>query len=141
LPFPDIEALLKEGKIKGGPMTPYQIKAIMDAFNENPDRWGQVRDKSDELKAFFLGLRAYNVDPRISVTKFQGRMKGKIAEIEKEYGKWLSANAGAKKETILAKRDTYQARIKEYEDRIRKSADFIKKLMEKANLELRYKMP
>jgi hypothetical protein len=141
LPFPDIEALLKEGKIKGGPMTPYQIKAIMDAFNENPDRWGQVRDKGDELRAFFLGLRAYNVDPRISVEKFQGRMKGKIAEIEKEYSKWLSANAGAKKETILAKRDTYQTRIGEYEDKIRKSTDFIKKLMDKANLELRYKMP
>lgn len=129
-PLPSLKALLK-GEIRPGALTGYQLKAIINAYNQEPDRYGRVKSLPEELKNFFTGLRTWNVEPDKLVLQSIRAEKAKIFEATDNYKAWLRQNPKAPawekkehkddflryvnqvKEKILNLRDLYNRMAKE----------------------------
>lgn len=93
-PIPAIEGLLK-GEIKPGNLTGYQIKTIIDAYNEITDKYGRVKDLPEEIKNFLTGIRTWRVYPEIIVTNYLKSKKYDITQQKSDFRKWLINNPKA----------------------------------------------
>ena len=90
-PIPNLEGLLK-GDVRPGNLTGPQIKAVIDAFNGQPDQYGRTKQLPEEIKNFFTGIRTWDVDPEKLLAQAAIQRSGQIRELQGEYARWLRKN-------------------------------------------------
>jgi len=123
-PIPSAKSLtesLRAGKFepRAGALTGYQMKALIDAWNQEPDKYGRVRILSEEIKGFFTGLRTWNVEPDKVLLQSHRAIKSEAMQLRGDYFNWLANNKMAPEWEI---KDRREKMMKEYD-----------KLLEKAN--------
>jgi hypothetical protein len=91
MPIPSLEGLL-HGDVRPGNLTGQQIKAIIDAYNGQPDQYGRVKQLPEEIKNFFTGIRTWDVDPEKLLAQAAIQRSGQIRDLQGEYAKWLRKN-------------------------------------------------
>lgn len=99
-PIPSFKSLsesLKAGAFKprAGKLTGYQIKAIIDAYNQEPDSYQRVRSLPEEVKNFFTGLRTWDVDPEKELTRYIKSKRNELHAIESNAKYWMKTNTKA----------------------------------------------
>lgn len=111
MPIPSITALLKEeGKLRPGPLTGYQVKILLDSYNEISDKYGKVRYFPEELKNFLTGIRTFQMFPEIIITNRISQLSGDINRVKRNYNRWTTNNPDApqwekdKQEKLFEKR-------------------------------------
>ena len=96
MPIPNLEGLL-QGDIRPGNLTGPQVKAIIDAYNQQPDQYGRVKDLPEEVKNFFTGIRSWNVEPEALLAQAAVVRNAQIRELQSELGSWIRKNSKAPK--------------------------------------------
>ena len=94
MPIPSLQGLL-QGDIRPGNLTGPQIKAVIDAFNQQPDQYGRVKKLPEEVKNFFTGIRTWNVEPEKLLAQAAIQRVGQIIELQSEFTSWLRKNTKA----------------------------------------------
>jgi hypothetical protein len=122
-PIPDMEAFMKgdwsPGKnLQPGPLTGPQVKAIIDAYNENPDRFGRIKHLPEEIKNFLTGLRTWDVNPIQLIYQTYRKKKFERDEIIKELMTWAGAHQKAQPWQIEQKREEIQEKAKKLADEL-----------------------
>ncbi len=89
-PIPDLEGLLK-GKIRGGKLTPPQIKSLLDAWENKQraktgeplkaGRFQEPREFTPELVAFLTGIRTWTVNPEYILKNKLLELRGKSSDL------------------------------------------------------------
>ena len=80
------------GNIRPGKLTGPQIKAVIDAYNGQPDPYGRVKQLPEEIKNFFSGIRTWDVDPEKLLAQAAIQRDAQIRLLRGEYAKWLRKN-------------------------------------------------
>ena len=80
------------GNIRPGKLTGPQIKAVIDAYNGQPDPYGRVKQLPEEIKNFFSGIRTWDVDPEKLLAQAAIQRDVQIRLLRGEYAKWLRKN-------------------------------------------------
>jgi len=125
MPIPNLEGLLK-GDLRPGNLTGPQIKSIIDAFNQQPDQYGRVKDLPEEIKNFFTGIRTWSVEPEKLLAQAAVVRNSQIREIQGELSSWLRKNSKAPKWEI----ENHTKKFREQVDRIAAELGDIKTLRE-----------
>jgi hypothetical protein len=112
MPIPSLEGLLK-GDVRPGALTGPQIKAIIDAFNGQPDAYGRVKELPEEIKNFFTGIRTWSVEPEKLLAQAAAIRVGQIRELQSELTRWVRRNSKAPQWEI-------ENQTKKFKDRIEK---------------------
>jgi len=100
MPIPDLSGVIKGHlgpgeNVRPGILTGPQIKAIIDAYNQNPDRYGRIRHLPEEIKNFFTGIRTWDVDPMaLMAGAVKDRMQQK-SDAKADFDMWLKKNSTA----------------------------------------------
>jgi len=132
-PLPSMKSLtesMKAGKFepRAGILTGYQMKALIDAWNQEPDRYGKVRVLPEEVKAFFTGLRTWNVDPDITLMKSIKAMRSEASELKWELTSWLASNTKAPAWEIKDRTDNFNKRIAKLLEKANEAMELYKEL-------------
>lgn len=126
-PLPSFKGLLK-GDIVPGKLTGYQLKAIIDAYNQKVDRYGRVKSLPEEVKNFFTGLRTWNVEPDKLLIQSVRALEWERIEIANQFKSWLKNNASAPKWQIEDKKDTMFKAVEKVNKRIQGATEVYKKI-------------
>ena len=101
-PIPSVEGLIeaiKTGKVgenlRVGDITTYQIENLIQAYHGQEDRYGRVRELPEELRAFFTGVKTWDIDPKVLVAKFLKQKQFEISDARSVYANWLIKNSKA----------------------------------------------
>lgn len=94
IPVPSLKGLIK-GEVRAGNLTPYQFKAILDAYWGNADAYGRVKVLPEEIKNFFTGLRTWNVEPEKLIRQSMRKYRSEVLESESQYKSWIRRHPGA----------------------------------------------
>ena len=95
MPIPNLEGLIKEGDLRPGTLTGSQIKKIIDAFNQQPDKYGRVPKLPEEVKNFFSGVRTWDVEPAKLLAQAAVIRNAEIRELQSELTNWIIRNSKA----------------------------------------------
>lgn len=90
-PIPSFKALLK-GEIRAGKLTPHQIEVILDAYYQQPDRYGRIRKLPEEVKNFFTGIRTWDVNPKELLGQRLNQIRAEIMDEIPALRGWLIRN-------------------------------------------------
>lgn len=115
-PIPSMKSLtesLKAGKFepRAGALTGYQMKALIDAWNQEPDKYGRMRHLTEEIKTFFTGLKTWNVEPDKLLLQSVKAMRAEASELKWQLQSWLASNTKAPAWEIKDKTDKFNERI------------------------------
>lgn len=115
-PIPSLKSLtesIKAGKFlpRSGAITPPQIKALIDAWNQEPDRYGRVRVLSEEVKGFLTGFKTFNVEPDKLLMQSIKAMRSEASELKWQLKSWIANNTKAPAWEIKDKIDDFNKRI------------------------------
>lgn len=109
-PVPDMDALLHGEGFKSGAFTPFQMKTLIDAYWQVPDKYGKTRSLPEEVKGFFTGIRTWNMDPKKTLHQYKQLKAALIKEKDKELQSWWLKHPQATKR----QRDNKIAEVKQY---------------------------
>lgn len=124
-PIPDIDALTKEGRLKPGLLTGYQIKNLIDAYNGVSDKWGRVKNLPEEVKNFLTGIRTWDVRPDILIQNYQRDLKRQMVDEQMDFRKWMKNNSRqASKAEIEDRKADFMRRMR----RIKEDSDKAKQI-------------
>lgn len=119
MPIPSLEGVVK-GDIRPGAFTGPQMKAIIDAYNQQPDKYGRQKNLPEELKNFFTGIRTWDVEPDKLLAQAVIVRNAEIRELQSEYAGWVVRNSKApewerenKKKEFLSRVETLTGEIKD----------------------------
>lgn len=126
-PLPSFKGLLK-GDLVPGKLTGYQLKNIIDAYNQKVDRYGRVKSLPEEVKNFFTGLRTWNVEPDKLLLQSVRALEWERIEIANQFKSWLRSNASAPAWQIKDKKDTMFKAVEKVNKRIQGATDVYKKI-------------
>lgn len=87
-PIPSIRGLAK-GRYEPGLLTGYQIKTLYDAYHGVEDRFGRTREVPEELRAFFTGIRTWEIRPDDTKKAFRMRKAGEFQEAKRELRRYM----------------------------------------------------
>ena len=85
------------GNIRPGALTGQQFRAIIDAYNQAPDRYGRVKELPEEIKNFFTGIKTWSVEPAKLLAQAAVIRNAQIREAQARLSSWVSRNISAPK--------------------------------------------
>lgn len=132
-PIPSAKSLtesIKAGKFepRTGALTGYQMKALIDAWNQQPDRYGRSRILSEEIKNFFTGLRSWNVEPDKVLMQSIKAMRVEASTLKWQFKGWLASNTKAPAWEIKDRKDDYTRRATELLEKAKEANELYKEL-------------
>lgn len=87
-PIPSIRGM-REKRFEPGLLTGYQIKTLYDAYHGVEDRFGRTREVPEELRAFFTGIRTWEIRPDDTKKAFRMRKAGEFQEAKRELRRYM----------------------------------------------------
>ncbi|MBK8424428.1 MAG: hypothetical protein IPL30_11120 [Elusimicrobia bacterium] len=108
-PIPSIRGLAK-GRYEPGLLTGYQIKTLYDAYHGVEDRFGRTREVPEELRAFFTGIRTWEIRPDDTKKAFRMRKAGEFQEAKRELRRYMRM-PGISQEEKERRMDDWKRRV------------------------------
>ncbi|MBK8127320.1 MAG: hypothetical protein IPK56_11670 [Elusimicrobia bacterium] len=108
-PVPSIRGLAK-GRYEPGLLTGYQIKTLYDAYHGVEDRFGRTREVPEELRAFFTGIRTWEIRPDDTKKAFRMRKAGEFQEAKRELRRYMRM-PGISQEEKERRMDDWKRRV------------------------------
>jgi hypothetical protein len=103
-PVIDPKSLIKEGKIRPSDLTPRQIRKLLDAYWKQPtDQFGTVDNFSEELVAFFTGIRTTEVEPAKILYRYAQSEAARLDELDKRMVDYWKNNSISASDDQLVK--------------------------------------
>jgi hypothetical protein len=103
-PVIDPMSLIKEGKIRPSDLTPRQIRKLIDAYWKQPtDQFGTVDNFSEELVAFFTGIRTTEVEPAKILYRYAQSEAARLDELDKRMVDYWKNNSISASDDQLVK--------------------------------------
>lgn len=121
-----------QGNIRPGALTGPQFKAIIDAYNGAPDRYGRVRNLPEEVKNFFTGVRTWDVQPEALLAQAVRKCRSDMIQARDDYKTWVGRNLSAPKWEIEQHAKTMMETLDQLAKQINEIGDLAKE-MEKDN--------
>lgn len=132
-PIPSIESLnqlIKTGKFepRAGMLTGYQIKAIIDAYWQEPDQYGRVKVLPEEVKNFFTGLRTWNVEPGALLAQYINTQRGERNDAVASFKSWMRRHTKAPAWELADQIKALEKKLKKIDTNIMETIDLLDKL-------------
>ena len=132
-PIPSLKSLtesMKAGKFlpRTGAITPPQMKALIDAWNQEPDRYGRVRVLSEEVKGFLTGLKTFNVYPDMLLMQSIKAMRSEASTLKWELTSWIASHTKAPAWEIKDRTDDFDKRITKLLEKASEAMELYKEL-------------
>ncbi|MBK9058103.1 MAG: hypothetical protein IPL82_09835 [Elusimicrobia bacterium] len=108
-PIPSIRGMAK-GQYEPGLLTGYQIKTLYDAYHGVEDRFGRTREVPEELRAFFTGIRTWEIRPDDTKKAFRMRKAGEFQEAKRELRRYMRM-PGISQEEKERRMDDWKRRV------------------------------
>ncbi|MCK4384672.1 MAG: sigma-70 family RNA polymerase sigma factor [candidate division Zixibacteria bacterium] len=132
-PLPSMKSLtesMKAGKFepREGALTGHQMRALIDAWNQEPDRYGKVRSFPEEVKAFFTGIKTWNVEPDRLLMQSIKAMRSEASELKWELTSWIASHTKAPAWEIKDRTDDFNKRITKLLEKAGEAMELYKEL-------------